>query len=130
MNEILRSRGGPIDIAIGFNIRRYRTARDMSQSKLGSKIGVTFQQIQKYEKGKNAIPSTRLAALAVALNISLETLLDVKGVNGTVLPPLDLSMQSMKMLHKLERLTPASRYSIYKLVDTLLAAEGKETQEE
>jgi transcriptional regulator with XRE-family HTH domain len=97
----------------------------MSQTSLGNKIDVTFQQIQKYEKGKNAIPSTRLAALATALNVSIEQLFDVKSVNGIVLPPPDISVQAMRTIKKIESLSRSSRSAVYKLIDDLLIKEGK-----
>ena len=72
-------RGGPIDTAIGANIRRYRVKRNMTQADLGDKIGVTHTQIYKYEEGKNAVPSTRLSTLAVALRVSTDALLNHGG---------------------------------------------------
>jgi hypothetical protein len=43
------------DEAVAHNLRRFRIARGLSQTELGNAVGVTFQQIQKYENGKNAI---------------------------------------------------------------------------
>ena len=45
----------PVDIRVGQRIRAYRLDRRMSQSALGDKIGVSFQQIQKYERGTNRV---------------------------------------------------------------------------
>ena len=45
----------PTDVTVGQNIRFYRLAARLSQTALGDKIGVTFQQVQKYEKGTNRV---------------------------------------------------------------------------
>ncbi len=64
-----RGRDKRIDKQIGAKIRARRLALGMSQEEVGRRLGVTFQQIQKYENGTNAIPSTRIAALCEALKI-------------------------------------------------------------
>jgi transcriptional regulator with XRE-family HTH domain len=58
-----------IDIAVGQRIRVERLARRMSQTELAERIGITFQQVQKYEKGVNRIGSSRLRRIAEALGI-------------------------------------------------------------
>src|ERR1700730_7944230 len=57
------------DIAIGQRIKVERLARRMSQSELAEKIGVTFQQVQKYEKGLNRVGAGRLSRIAEVLGI-------------------------------------------------------------
>ncbi|WP_375686648.1 helix-turn-helix domain-containing protein [Bartonella sp. AC331YNZD] len=59
------------DISIGKKIRLKRTMIGMSQKKLGSQLGVTFQQIQKYEKGFNRIGAGRLQEIADILNVPI-----------------------------------------------------------
>ena len=59
----------PIDQLVGTNVRIFRTAKGLSQQALGDAIGVTFQQIQKYEKGVNRIVSGRLAKIAEILEV-------------------------------------------------------------
>lgn len=61
----------PIDIYVGSKIRMKRTMLGMSQDKLGELTGVTFQQIQKYEKGLNRVGSSRLYEIAQILNVSV-----------------------------------------------------------
>jgi transcriptional regulator with XRE-family HTH domain len=56
-----------IDKQVGLNIRVHRLAKDMTQEDLGEKIGVTFQQVQKYEKGTNRVGSGRLYQIAEIL---------------------------------------------------------------
>ncbi|WP_375640058.1 helix-turn-helix domain-containing protein [Bartonella sp. MM55XZML] len=59
------------DISIGRKIRFKRIMIGMSQKKLGSQLGVTFQQIQKYEKGSNRIGAGRLQEIADILNVPI-----------------------------------------------------------
>ena len=59
----------PRDADVGRRIRARRLERGMSQSELGSKLGVTFQQIQKYEKGVNRVGAGRLYQIAEVLSI-------------------------------------------------------------
>lgn len=61
----------PLDQAIGTRIRARRKMLGVSQSELASRIGVTFQQIQKYERGANRVAGSRLAATAAALDTSV-----------------------------------------------------------
>jgi transcriptional regulator with XRE-family HTH domain len=57
----------PLDEVIGQHIRFYRLRKRMSQSALAKSIGVSFQQVQKYENGTNRVPGTRLIHIARAL---------------------------------------------------------------
>src|ERR1700729_1478607 len=66
----------PIDEAVGARIRLLRKRRKMSQEELGKAIGVTFQQVQKYENGKNRVGASRLHMVATALNVPIGELFD------------------------------------------------------
>lgn len=66
----------PIDIHVGKRVRLRRTLLGMSQEKLGEAIGLTFQQIQKYERGTNRIGSSRLYQLAQVLDIPVSYFFD------------------------------------------------------
>src|SRR5256885_9651145 len=57
------------DVAIGQKLRALRLDRGMSQSDLSNLIGVTFQQLQKYEKGANRVSAGRLMRIAAALHV-------------------------------------------------------------
>lgn len=59
----------PIDIHVGSRIRLRRNMLSMSQEKLGEKLGITFQQIQKYEKGINRVGASRLQAIAEIMTV-------------------------------------------------------------
>ena len=57
----------PIDIHVGGRIRLRRTMLGMSQEKLGEQLGITFQQVQKYEAGRSRLSAGRLRDVAIAL---------------------------------------------------------------
>ena len=74
-------RAGPIDAVVGRTIRALRLSKGISQGALGRQLGVSFQQIQKYENGSNRVGAGRLAQIAMALDVPMEALL--RGVAGT-----------------------------------------------
>ena len=59
----------PVDIHVGSRVRLRRTLLGLSQEKLGEAIGLTFQQIQKYERGANRVGASRLYALSRVLDV-------------------------------------------------------------
>lgn len=59
----------PIDIFVGTRVRMQRSFLGLSQEKLGDALDLTFQQVQKYEKGTNRIGASRLYAIAMALKV-------------------------------------------------------------
>jgi transcriptional regulator with XRE-family HTH domain len=64
-----------VDIVVGKNIRMARMTAGLSQSELAKACGISFQQIQKYEKGTNRVGSSRLMPIAEALDVPPNTLL-------------------------------------------------------
>lgn len=66
----------PIDVHVGSKVRLKRTMLGMSQEKLGDSLGITFQQVQKYEKGTNRISASRLFQLASILKAPIEFFYD------------------------------------------------------
>ena len=61
----------PIDVHVGARIRLRRTLLGISQTTLAEAMGLTFQQVQKYEKGMNRVSSSRLVDLANALDVTV-----------------------------------------------------------
>lgn len=59
----------PVDVYVGSRIRLRRLLLGMSQEKLGEGLGITFQQVQKYEKGTNRVGASRLQAIAGTLGV-------------------------------------------------------------
>lgn len=66
-----KKKPNPIDIHVGGRIRLRRNMLGMSQERLGESLGITFQQIQKYEKGTNRVGASRLQAISSILNVPI-----------------------------------------------------------
>jgi transcriptional regulator with XRE-family HTH domain len=65
-----------VDIHVGNRVRQRRTLLGLSQHKLGEKLGLTFQQVQKYERGANRISASRLFELAQILQVPISHFFD------------------------------------------------------
>ena len=89
VNGIVRGRlsdgtPNPIDLYVGSRVRMRRSLLGMSQERLASELGITFQQVQKYERGSNRIGASRLWDLAQVLGVSVDFFyqdIDVETVN-------------------------------------------------
>lgn len=77
----LRPRGGynPVDVHVGKRLRLRRTLLGMSQEKLGEALGLTFQQVQKYERGANRIGASRLFDVSRILDVPISFFFDDMG---------------------------------------------------
>jgi transcriptional regulator with XRE-family HTH domain len=103
-----------LDKKLGLVIRMQREKLRMSQTALGNAIGVTFQQIQKYESGKNAVASTRIPDLCEALQITPN---DLFGVNSKMDGELwKLRPEAIKIALKLDDASPAMRQAVYAML--------------
>jgi transcriptional regulator with XRE-family HTH domain len=69
----------PVDIALGRRVHDRRRAIKMTQAELANAVGITFQQVQKYERGANRISFSRLVAIAEALQCHLVELTEGLG---------------------------------------------------
>ncbi|WEK51110.1 MAG: helix-turn-helix transcriptional regulator [Candidatus Kaistia colombiensis] len=73
----------PVDTHVGGRVRLRRMMQGMSQEKLGESLGITFQQIQKYEKGTNRIGASRLQHIAQVLEVPVSFFFeDAPGVSA------------------------------------------------
>jgi transcriptional regulator with XRE-family HTH domain len=70
------SRPSPIDVHVGTRIRLRRTLMGMSQERLGEALGLTFQQVQKYERGVNRVGASRLFDLSRVLDVPISFFFD------------------------------------------------------
>ena len=78
-----RKEPNSVDKLVGRNVRLHRMAAKLSQQELGRKIGVTFQQVQKYEKGTNRIGASRLNRISEVLETPIPALFEgVRSVAG------------------------------------------------
>ena len=76
----------PVDKYVGSRVRMRRIMLGMSQEKLGEALGLTFQQVQKYEKGTNRVGASRLQQISEILQVPVSFLFDggpSGAVNGT-----------------------------------------------
>jgi transcriptional regulator with XRE-family HTH domain len=76
------ARSHPVDVHVGARMRQRRTLLGMSQEKLGTAVGLTFQQIQKYERGSNRIGSSRLFEFAKVLDVPVSYFFDEMPTNA------------------------------------------------
>jgi transcriptional regulator with XRE-family HTH domain len=103
-------RAGPIDAVVGRTIRALRLSKGISQGALGRRLGVSFQQVQKYENGTNRVGAGRLAQIAMALDVPMEALLQgVQTIKRRSRPdedPLSLlsSGQAMRLARAFSRI--------------------------
>ena len=74
--RIKSDKPNPIDVHVGSRVRLRRTLLGMSQEKLGEAIGLTFQQVQKYERGANRIGASRLYDLGRVLDVPVSFFFD------------------------------------------------------
>ncbi len=70
------SKPSPIDVHVGSRIRLRRTLLGMSQERLGEALGLTFQQVQKYERGVNRVGASRLFDLSRVLDVPISFFFD------------------------------------------------------
>ena len=76
----------PVDVHVGQRVKLRRTLMGMTQGKLGESIGLTFQQIQKYEKGVNRIGASRVYEMAQLLSVPVQFFYDGVGGDGAAAP--------------------------------------------
>jgi transcriptional regulator with XRE-family HTH domain len=113
----------PLDVMVGTKIRIFRTHRGMSQSDLAGKIGVAFQQVQKYEKGINRVGASRLSRIAAVLGVSIGELFeaaDDKVANPKSPFRLLAERDALRVLKAFARTSdPRLRRAIAQLVETV-----------
>jgi transcriptional regulator with XRE-family HTH domain len=116
----------PIDVLVGQNIRICRLQKGLSQGELGRRIGVTFQQVQKYEKGANRVGASRLTQIADVLGVPIPTLFDGAPTVGQAPPEqspryLLAKPHSLRLLQGFDRIdNDATRLAVLHLVESLM----------
>ena len=115
----------PVDVLVGQNIRICRLQKHLSQTELGEGIGVTFQQIQKYEKGANRAGASRLQQIADVLGVSIPVLFDGASTAGDHSPAqtaryLLAKPHSLRVVQAFEKMkNEAAQLLILQLVETI-----------
>ena len=115
-----------MDRIVGRNIRMHRLARRLSQAELGDKLGVTFQQIQKYEKGTNRVGSGRLFQISKIFDVPVTSFFDDGGSlvsRGGSESPLELLVDpySLRLVKAFSELrSTATRQAMVTLVESMV----------
>ena len=86
---------GSIDKEIGSRVRMRRISVGMSQEKLGDMLGLTFQQVQKYEGGANRVSASRLAEVAEVLGVSVSYFFNDLDLAGDAATPDEQEIREM-----------------------------------
>ncbi|MGD9671131.1 MAG: helix-turn-helix domain-containing protein [Hyphomicrobiaceae bacterium] len=82
-------KANPIDMHVGMRVRMRRMLLGMSQEKLGELLGLTFQQVQKYEKGVNRVGASRLYELSRVLDVPVQYFYDDVPAMGATAATVD-----------------------------------------
>jgi len=121
----VRKRLTPIDIKVGQRIRMARLEKGLAQEDVAEALGVTFQQVQKYEKGVNRVSVGRLAQIAAAIGIDVMTLLDdatsaasSSGIAGESLSLMQKST-TIRMLRLFLRLDTTQQRKVIDLLESM-----------
>ncbi|WP_339862292.1 helix-turn-helix transcriptional regulator [Paremcibacter congregatus] len=120
----------PVDIHVGSRVRLRRTLLGISQSTLGDKLSVTFQQVQKYERGANRIGSSRLYRIAEALDVPVAFFFDDMPEEITGKAPSGPSMSNvtvkdMRLLHELSELSDIQQKAVLNVIRAIKAGSGE-----
>jgi transcriptional regulator with XRE-family HTH domain len=103
----------PVDVEVGKRIRFRRLQMGISQEKLGDRVGLTFQQIQKYEKGGNRVSASRLQEIADALETPASYFFrqtaDGAGAKLEFVPFMMTDARGLEVVDAWPKLTPAMR---------------------
>lgn len=122
----------PTDLVVGHNIRICRLQKGLSQGELGRLIGVTFQQVQKYEKGANRVGASRLQQIADVLRVSVSDLFDGVPKSGQPVSPEQASARellakphSLRLLQCFDQIeNDATRLALLHLIESLVVVRG------
>lgn len=120
-----------IDSAVGKRIRQRRKALGLSQTELADRIGVKFQQVQKYESGVNRVAASRLWKIAASLHIPVTFFfedLELPGFTEERAPSEDPSLpETSEMIKIFNRLPPAQKMAMSSFLQSLDIADQTES---
>jgi transcriptional regulator with XRE-family HTH domain len=113
----MRRRDYAIDEKIGVTIRIHRMRLKLTKAELGEALGVTFQQVHKYETGTNSVASTRIGDLCTALQITPNELFGETAARAG--EAMQFGPQDIKMVLKLRCTSPGVRRALDALLATM-----------
>jgi len=119
------------DVVVGHNIRFWRLERKMSQTDLANILGLTFQQIQKYENGANRVGASRLMQIALALDVPIHVFFDGAGPATTEMEsPIKFvsDQQALRLVRAFADIEDAGlRRSVVNLVEGIAESRPEES---
>jgi transcriptional regulator with XRE-family HTH domain len=121
----------PVDVAVGGNVRIWRMTKGLSQAQLANRLGVTFQQVQKYEVGGNRIPTGRLVKLAAILGVPIAALFEGTTGGDPSRPLLTLvsDRRSFRLAHAFAAIKDnRCRLSLVNMVEKIAASVPRSTR--
>jgi transcriptional regulator with XRE-family HTH domain len=107
-----------VDTLAGQRLRAFRVAKGLSQTAVAEHLGVTFQQVQKYERGANRMGASRLAAVADLLRVPVADFFEDNKIKSDA-EFLIKTSQERRLLVAFRRLTPTQRASVADLVERM-----------
>lgn len=116
----------PVDIHVGQRVRERRILLGLSQSKLAQALGITFQQVQKYEKGTNRVGSSRLFDISEALGVSIPYFFEGYNKKSGSSESVGLGTQALRLARYFGDLSDSQRDAVFLLVKSLAQSEVKE----
>jgi transcriptional regulator with XRE-family HTH domain len=119
----------PVDIHVGGRIRLRRTLLGLSQTKLGEVIGLTFQQVKKYERGSNRVSASMLYRIAEAIDVPVSFFFDDMARGGALRPQgaVDdyiVRRESLELLCHYYAISDVLRREVYALVKAMAGRKG------
>ena len=118
-------RANPIDVHVGSRVRLRRMLLGMSQEKLGEHLGLTFQQIQKYETGANRVSASRLWDIAETLNVNVAFFFDGLDKPDTLGSPdgdLLVDREALELVRSYYAIPENQRRQLFELAKVLSSA--------
>ena len=112
------------NIEIGRRLRMYRQKRKISQEQLGNMLGISFQQIQKYENGQNRLFAERAAIIAEILSVSLIDL--IPECDGKIATQKLSSLEAMEIASIYDSFSPKKRKALLGIARELKEVSGSE----
>ncbi len=109
----------PVDVHVGSRVRLRRTLLGMSQTDLAEVLGLTFQQVQKYEKGVNRISASRLYHLSLIFGVPVESFFEEIEEEGSASSPDDvmLTRETMELVRAYYRIRdPEVREALHAMI--------------
>jgi transcriptional regulator with XRE-family HTH domain len=131
----------PVDRYVGSRVRMRRIMLGMSQEKLGDALGLTFQQVQKYEKGTNRVGASRIQQISEILQVPVSFLFEggpsgttnaedfSEGTSPAYVSDFLATSEGLALTRAFTRITDAKlRRSIVEMVEQIAAREGPDNR--